>query len=164
MNLEADLRNLIARRRILVIVGSGVSIAATKDAEAVSWTGLLNLGVTRCRELSPGLDDDWEKRLIGEISSGDLDDTLSAAEKISRKLGAPAGGEFRRWLRETVGQVQIRDTAILKALRDLQVPLATTNYDDLLERATKLPAVTWREQAKVRSGPHSLDHAKQKLS
>jgi hypothetical protein len=31
----------------------------------------------------------------------------------------------------------------------LQVPLATTNYDDLLERVTQLPAVTWRDQAKV---------------
>ncbi len=147
--LETDLRNLIAERRLLVVVGSGVSIAATKNAPAASWPGLLELGAARCRELNPSLDDEWEKRLIGEITSGDLDDTLSAAEKISHKLQAPTGGEFSRWLRETVGALQLREPAVLEALGDLQVPLATTNYDDLLERITKLPAVTWRNQAKV---------------
>ncbi len=147
--LVQDLRELIARRRVLVIVGSGVSIGATKNAPAASWTGLLKLGAARCRELHPSLDAAWEQRLIGEITSGDLDDTLSAAEKIARKLQAPKGGEFSRWLRESVGALQLRDAAVLEALRDLQVPLATTNYDDLLERVTGLPAVTWRDQAKV---------------
>jgi formylglycine-generating enzyme required for sulfatase activity len=147
--LVQDLRELIARRRVLVIVGSGVSIGATKNSPAASWTGLLKLGAARCRELHPSLDDKWEQRLIGEITSGDLDDTLSAAEKIARKLQAPKGGEFNRWLRETVGALQLREAAVLEALRDLQLPLATTNYDDLLERVTKFPAVTWRDQAKV---------------
>jgi formylglycine-generating enzyme required for sulfatase activity len=148
-DLQADLRELITRRRILVIVGAGVSVSATRNTPAASWPGLLTLGVARCRELNPSLDEAWEKRLIGEITSGDLDDMLSAAEKISRKLQAPDGGEFTRWLRETVGALQIREPAVLEALRDLQVPLATTNYDDLLERVTQLRAVTWRDQAKV---------------
>jgi hypothetical protein len=148
-DLQADLRGLVTRRRILVIVGAGVSISATKHAAAASWTGLLTLGAAHCRKVNPALDDAWEKRLIGEITSGDLDDMLSAAEKISHKLQAPDGGEFTRWLRETVGALQIREPAVLEALRDLRVPLATTNYDDLLDRVTQLPAVTWRDQAKV---------------
>src|ERR1043165_3383161 len=147
--LEADLRERIARRRILVIAGSGVSIGATRGANAASWPGLLKLGTACCRKLNPALDQAWEKRLLGEIASGDLDDTLSAAEKISRKLQAPGGPEFRRWLSEPVGDLRLRDAGVLEALRDLQVPLATTNYDDLLEKVTRLPAVTWRDQAKV---------------
>jgi hypothetical protein len=35
-----------------------------------------------------------------EIASGDLDELLSAAEKISRKLGAPEGGAYGKWLRK----------------------------------------------------------------
>jgi hypothetical protein len=102
-DLQADLRELVTRRRILVIVGSGVSTSATRKAPAASWPGLLTLGAAHCRKVNPALDDAWEKRLVGEINSGDLDDMLSAAEKISRKLQAPDGGEFTRWLRETVG-------------------------------------------------------------
>ena len=148
-DLQADLRELVTKRRILVIVGAGVSVSATRNAPAASWTGLLKLGAARCRELNPSLDEAWEKRLIAEITSGDLDDMLSAAEKISRKLQAPDGGEFNRWLRETVGALQVREPAVIEALRDLRAPLATTNYDGLLERVTLLPAVTWRDQAKV---------------
>jgi hypothetical protein len=119
------------------------------NAATASWPGLLKLGATRCRALNPGLDEAWEQRLLGEIGSVDLDDTLSAAEKVSRKLQAPLGGEFTRWLRETVGVLKIHDTSVLEALGDLEVPLATTNYDDLLECVTKLKPATWREQAKV---------------
>ena len=43
-DLQADLRELVTRRRILVIVGAGVSVSATRDAPAASWTGLLKLG------------------------------------------------------------------------------------------------------------------------
>ena len=157
--LETDLRELVARRRILVIVGSGVSVGATKNAAAASWTGLLKLGAARCRTVNSTLDEAWEKRLIGEITSSDLDDMLSAAEKISRKLQAPDGGEFSRFLRETVGALQLRDAAVLEALRDLKVPLATTNYDNLLERITKLPAVTWRDPAKVSRVLHGEEQA-----
>lgn len=51
-----------------MVVGCGVAIAATKHAGAASWTGLLKLGVARCRELNPSLDEAWEQRLIGEYA------------------------------------------------------------------------------------------------
>jgi hypothetical protein len=59
------------------------------------------------------------------------------------------GGEYRRWLRETVGALALRELDVLEALRNLRVPLATTNYDDLLEKVTALGPVTWRDQAKA---------------
>ena len=51
--LTEDLRRLIAEQQVLVVVGSGVSIAATNNAAAASWDGLLRLGVARCGELYP---------------------------------------------------------------------------------------------------------------
>ena len=148
--LETDLRKLIAERRLVVVVGSGVSMAATKNAPAASWTGLLKLGVARCRELdATHLDSEWEKHLLYELTSGRLDDLLSAAEKISGRLGAPDRPEFSRWLSETVGALPLHDRGVLEALRDLHLPLVTTNYDHLLETVTGLPSATWRDQNQV---------------
>ena len=150
--LREDLRRLIAEQQVLVIVGSGVSIAATHNAAAASWSGLLQLGVQQCGKLHPQPDAAWtkrEQRLQAEIDSGELADMLGAAEKIAQKLGAPNGPEFRLWLEETVGALPLHDLSLLEALRDLDLPLATTNYDDLLTRITGRPAVTWREPAKV---------------
>ncbi|WP_169796616.1 SIR2 family NAD-dependent protein deacylase [Chondromyces crocatus] len=84
-----------------------------------------------------------------EIASGHGDDLLSAAEKITRQLGGPSRGEFRRWLRETVGSLQIRDGRVPAALKALGVPLLTTNYDRILEEATRLPTLTWQDAAQV---------------
>lgn len=70
--LTRDLRDLIHQRRILVIVGTGVSRGATRNAPASSWAGLLKFGVRRCRELSPALDEAWEARLSGQAESTDL--------------------------------------------------------------------------------------------
>ena len=71
------------------------------------------------------------------------------AEQVSRRLGYPNDGEWRRWLRETLGQLKAQERAALQALRDLHVPIATTNYDGLVEEATDRPAVTWRDRAQV---------------
>jgi hypothetical protein len=144
-----DLRAHVAQGDVLVIAGAGISVGATRKNPLASWTGLLEQGVDRCREVATGLPPDWGERLRAEIRSTDLDDLLSAAEKISRKLGAPKGGEYKRWLRETVGSLKATDRSVLEALRDLQLPLATTNYDGLLEDVTQWPAFTWRQSADV---------------
>jgi hypothetical protein len=148
-NLNDDLRKLVADQLIVVVFGSGVSVAATKNTAAASWTGLLKLGVTRCRDLDRTLDDPWEQRALGDITSGCQVDLLSAAEKVSSLLRAPDGLEFSRWLEETVGSLRIQDRSVLEALRDLHLPLVTTNYDDLLEQVTGLPPATWRDQNQV---------------
>jgi tetratricopeptide (TPR) repeat protein len=148
-DLVEDLRKEIAKGRVLAIVGAGVSIGATKNASTASWTGLLENGVDRCVAVAQPLPAGWADRVRAEIHSGDMDDLLSAAEKISSKLGFPKGGNYRTWLREAVGTLHAKELSVLEALRDLGIPLATTNYDGLLEEVTDLPAVTWREGAKV---------------
>jgi hypothetical protein len=143
----------IAAGRMLVIVGAGVSIAASGQENGergvASWTGLLRDGVERCVEVCESLPEGWADRVYAEIDSGDLDELLSAAEKISRKLGAPAGDEYARWLCETVGALHVADPPVITAIRDLGLPIATTNYDGLLEEVTGRPAVTWREGERV---------------
>jgi tetratricopeptide (TPR) repeat protein len=144
-----DLKEEYRKRNAIFVVGAGVSIMATGNAACASWTGLLHDGAQRCVDLFPDLPPGWMERVRGEIDSNDLDDMLSAAEKISSKIGSPKGGEWRRWLRESVGELKPKDPKILEALRDLDAPLATTNYDNLISDVTKLPPVKWTEGSRV---------------
>ena len=147
-DLADDLRAEIAQGHVLVVVGAGVSIGATAGNPLASWQGLLENGVERCVAVR-GLESVRAELIRAEIRSGHMDDLLSAAEKISRMLGFPTGGEYRRWLRDTVGSLEATNRSVLEALRDLGLPLATTNYDGLLEEVTDLPPVTWRDGDKA---------------
>src|SRR5208337_3989953 len=153
--LLEDLQREIGAGRVIAVIGAGVSIGATNNKPVASWQGLLHHGVDRCsRELKDltGVDEKWARRVHEEIDSGDLDDVLAAAEKIARKLGAPKGGEYSRWLRETIGKLQAERRDVLEALSALNVALATTNYGGLIEEVARLPAVTWMDGAKVKIG------------
>jgi hypothetical protein len=79
---------------------------------------------------------EWRDLVLREIRSDDLDNLLSAATKVSSKLRGPDGGEYRRWLRETVGSLQAQNQEVIEALHHFGVQLATTNYDGLIEEVT----------------------------
>jgi tetratricopeptide (TPR) repeat protein len=143
--LTADLR----AGRTVVVAGASIARGATGDVPHASWKGLLESGVEYCRALDHTLDQAWEESVKRDIHSPRMEDLLSAAERISSILGAPGGGEYRSWLRSTIGQLQATDRRVLRALRDLQVPLTTTNYDGLLEEETGLPPITWRDGPRV---------------
>lgn len=148
--LVADLRQDLANEQVVVLVGAGMSIGASGNEPVASWIGLLEDGVGRCEELAlKPVPDGWGEWTRKQLHSGDVEELLLAAEAITGRLGGPEHGEYRRWLRETVGSLPLRDDAVLTALRDLNVPLATTNYDGLLEQVTGWPAVTWRDGAQV---------------
>jgi hypothetical protein len=146
--LEQDLRRELERGRVVVVVGAGVAVAATRGDPIASWLGLLENGIGRCEQVFLTLPEGWGAELRARSASGEADDLVAVADEVARTLGAPDGGEYRRWLRETVGALEPRDPATIEALHALGVPLLTTNYDSLIERVTGLEAVTWR------SGPN----------
>jgi len=145
--LLQDLKREIATGQLLVIVGTGVSIAATKNSAAASWTGLLKSGVDRCEPRCPP---GWGDRVRAQID-GDLVDLLCAAENVSQRLSAPNGADYASWLEETVGTLCVVDREVIEALVSLEVPLATTNYDDLLEDVSGLRKVIWTDRRRVES-------------
>jgi len=150
--LVDDLRGELARGRVIVLVGAGVSAGATDGARVASWTGLLEDGAARCEELAMRpLPTGWGDRTRAQIKYGDVEELLLAAEAVTYRLGGRDLGEYRRWLRETVGSLAAVHLEVLKALRDLRGILATTNYDGLLEQVTGLPAVTWQDQARTQA-------------
>jgi hypothetical protein len=144
----SELRKLIRERKVIAVIGTGVSLGATGMDPRASWQGMVLDGVRRCEELGL-VPTEWSDRRRGDVASGDLDELLGAAELVARKLGAPRGGDYTRFLRETAGSLRICDSALPSALCALHVPLATTNYDGILEEISGLEPVTWRDLARV---------------
>lgn len=148
-SVEDYLRRRVEEGHVVVFVGAGISAAAAPGKPTATWKGLLRHGVSRCRELVPTLTPEWAERVLGEIGSEDVDELLSAAEKITDKLGGRSGGEYRLWLRDTVGSLQLEKPEIVSAVAGLGVPIVTTNYDSLVEQGTGLPPVSWRNWNKA---------------
>jgi len=144
-----DLKARIAAQRVVFFVGTGVSWGASQTPLA-GWQGFLEAGIRICEAtLSASLPEGWAQRQRAALQQGDLDEWLNVAEAISRKLGAPRGGEFRRWLSETVGALEVKRLGVIEAIGALGAPLITTNYDDLLEDVTGRRPITWRNDNQV---------------
>jgi SIR2-like domain len=82
----------------------------------------------------------------------DLDELLGAAEFMGRKLGAPNGELYARWLEGVFKDVKPVKNEMDKAVRALhasEIPICTLNYDPLLERTTGLRGIHIGETSKV---------------
>jgi hypothetical protein len=86
------------------------------------------------------------------LDSDDLDDLLGAAEFVGRKLDAPHGDLYARWLENVFDPVQPSNKKLESALLALHagaVPFCTLNDDHLLERVIGLPVIKLSEINKV---------------
>lgn len=138
--------------QLVVVIGTGVSMGLTSNA-IPSWSGLINSGLEyaqRKGKITNAQLAMWRNML----ASSDIDEMLSAAEFVSRKLGAPGDQVYARWLEEVFGSVQPSNAALstaLKAIASRGIPICTLNYDPLLEIVTGLPAIQISETQKVLS-------------
>ncbi len=152
------LRSASEKGQALVLVGAGVSIGATrgqvvkvgkKTFPLASWTGLLHHGVTFCEQwVKADLPRGWAKAVRAEINVGDCGSLIGAGTKIEEKLKAPEG-LYITWLQSSVGALKIVDDSVLAAIAAIGLPIATTNYDRLLESITTQPVVNWTQRHKV---------------
>lgn len=95
----------------------------------------------------------WPTRQFDEagvqrkLASPKVADRGSAATEIEKTLKAAKASVYKDWwLRETLGELKPTQPEVLGALG---VPLATTNYDGLLEHALCLQGATWRTHGLV---------------
>lgn len=135
-----ELRLLLRRDQLVIVVGAGVSIGATGAAPAASWSGLLQLGIEHCEKVSWPPGSEHGEVLRKELKLGQM---LYVGQRIRDALGPY---EFAKWLRSTVGELKAKDQSVISAIRDLETlgaVLATTNYDSLLEDGTDLRTVSW---------------------
>ena len=145
--LRDELAEAIARGQVVIVAGAGMSIAATVGEPVAGWGGLLEDGVDRGVEL--GLSAGEAEIYRSMIRSQKVDLMVSGAELVTRALGGSESGEYKTWLRGTVGSLTCRNRELIEALADLGALIATTNYDGLLEEVTRLPPVTWRNPGTV---------------
>lgn len=154
--LYDDLVKQICEKKVVAVVGAGVAIQATGGTPEAGWIGLLRHGVQRIVELGWAPPGRWAERACESLDEaqrgeGDVNTLLGVAEDITQYLGAPDNGEWGRWLENTVGSLKATEAGkeVLAAIAGLGVPIATTNYDGLLESATGDPPVTWEETGAV---------------
>jgi len=143
-----------SRGELVAIIGTGVSMSLTNGSiPALSWTGLISDGFTygvKKGLIKPEQEKAWEPQL----ASNDIDDLLCAAEFLSRKLGAPQGDLYARWIQNvfsTVKPVNAKMKKALVALNKIGIPICTLNYDLLLEQVTGLNGINMNETTKVAS-------------
>jgi tetratricopeptide (TPR) repeat protein len=153
-----DLRVRLQAHRVVVVAGSGVTAAATDGDARSSWSGLVLSGLDHASQL-PGIQKNIldAAQLLSE--AGDSNSLISASELVTQLLGGRDGGEYARWLGEAVGQLELKDPSVPEALVSLGAPVATTNYDGLIEQASGWERVTWLDGSAVQRALQGDDRA-----
>lgn len=131
------------------MAGAGITISATGDPNSCSWQGLLRLGLKRCEEIQASVDRGWVADVLAKITSSDPASLIAGAQEIQACLQSKPGGHFRKWLATTVGSLRAQNPGVLRAITELGIPVATTNYDSLLANELRGKPVTWRDAAGI---------------
>ncbi|WP_156029630.1 SIR2 family protein [Ancylobacter sp. FA202] len=129
---------------LVVVLGAGASIALTpKIRPPLSWVGLVKSGLSYATQRGH-VNESQNRRYIEALESADIDDLLGVAEFVGRKLGAPNGDTYSRWMSSVFSQ-QVPEAGgmqnALRAIHSHKVPIATLNYDTLAEKATGLQSI-----------------------
>ena len=143
-----DLKALVGQRKVLAVLGAGVSANATWKAtrQAPDWLQLIETGVRRCQALQSDADEcDLHLKKLAEKKTGKS--LLRAASFVEEELKEK--GEFGRWLRDEFESLKAEKPQILQVIHQLGIPIVTTNYDDLLEAETKLKSLDWTQGGKL---------------
>lgn len=133
-----------ASERPLLVIGTGVSIQATAGAPAASWSGLLWLGLEKCKSLvvQRGLKRFAYEAIKDKLSTGTVEDLLDAAGSIEKLLRRAGGTIYKTWLAETLGSLSATKPDVILSLAQLDLPFCTTNYDSLIEEVLTEHTVT----------------------
>jgi tetratricopeptide (TPR) repeat protein len=157
------LAEAIAQGDVVLIVGTGVSIQATDRAEHASWAGLLTAGITYAEAWAgKSAMPQWGDLQRARLADPSLSNLLETATDIEKALGAPNHTNFATFLRETVGKLEAKQHDLLNAIATLNragARIATTNYDDVLAKATGLRAIPWTNPAQAQSVLRGDDNA-----
>jgi hypothetical protein len=141
------LKDALKNKRLVIIVGAGVSLSATADAsgtplQRLTWTGLIRNGLNYL--VTEGYVDAENRRTKcakEALEDTEIESLLDAVSIMRSQLGQYC--QYPTWLESVFGGLyqEVRHSAILETLKLLQergAILLTTNYDDLLEKHCNL--------------------------
>lgn len=134
-------------KRLVIIVGAGVTLNATSDTlgkplPRLTWTGLIRNGLDYL--VNGSYVNAANRRTAQAYSSlehDDPDSLLDAANIMASQMRQ--NGQLPTWLESVFGSLysEVRHQAVLEALQALHksgATLLTTNHDDILEKACSL--------------------------
>lgn len=124
---------------------------ASGGALASDLIGLLQLGLTACDELDAdggGWPSGWDSiKLRRALELGDPKTLATVGRAVETTLRT--SGVYEAFLAGTVGALPLKTRDVFDAFAELALPIATCNYDGLIEEALGRPALTWRDTALV---------------
>jgi|GEM_PF-3002766 len=138
------------KRKAFVIAGAGVSSASIDpDSRKIfgTWTNLLRYGIAFCCEKCR------REATWGDTCRTFLDNEHATTEELL-KIGDEiwdcllAHGKVQEWL-DIFDNALPEYRELILAIKGLGVPIATANYDNLLEDITHLTPITLHETQKV---------------
>ncbi|TXK14387.1 SIR2 family protein [Microbacterium saccharophilum] len=136
---------------VVFVVGTGISAATSGNAATATWVGLVKSGISRARQVSEAVDDEWERLVQGLLAyglrSGSVETIIKAAGMVSTALKDVGDIAFNDWLSDDVGGLQVQSTSAASALLAFPFPILTTNYDTLLEQVGSRHATDWTDPA-----------------
>lgn len=141
-----DLRNLIGKRQVAVIIGPDVAKHSASDAETSTLIGLIKNGVNRAEQLFAG-SEGWLRWSREVLAANNQDEVLEVGAQLAKRLKKKGEGEFKRWLRDSLGSLATVRTELIDTLPALSSLLLTTNHDHLLEKRIERKALSLRDSA-----------------
>lgn len=141
----ADIRAAAQSGNLVVVIGTGVSLAMTNATlPSLSWQGLIKNGISYC-SVKGLINDEQKARWDETADSVDMDDLLGAAEFLTRKLDAPNSSTYARWLRNNFHNITTSNSELSNALKTISsagIPICTLNYDLILEDVLSVDSIT----------------------
>lgn len=138
--LRNSILDSIAANQLVVMCGAGVSLSATGGDKRAGWAGMLAHGLDWCQDMGVNLPGtNGLERARRDLADGDL---LSAAEKLQR--GLRQYGQWEHFITATFSDLRLAHRELLEGIVALNMPIATTNYDTLIEKVAGQPPISWR--------------------
>ena len=128
---RGELLDSILNRRLVVVTGTGVSLHTVghpgAGTDVASWPGLLKHGLEYCR--TRDLISKAAALVVeAQVAEGSASSLIDAAQKIHDSLDQRDDARLF-WMRDTIGQLKVKDAGLITAIRDLGGLIATLNYD-----------------------------------
>ncbi|MBK8099800.1 MAG: SIR2 family protein [Planctomycetes bacterium] len=141
------LRQALVDKSVICMIGSGVSVASVRGSaeqsvtRCASWPGLLDHGI----DTLAGFGSDAKKKAKEiRVELGKSENKPARLLKVAGELKQALGeSEYGSWFRRAIDGLQVRDRTVLDAVKGLESPCVTTNYDPLLARALGTDPFAW---------------------
>lgn len=148
--VPADLASSLQQGTLIVVAGAGVTAASVANKEIASWIALLKTGAKRLRELEICTEkkcDVIDSMIDAAQDERDANLLLSAAKTIRDELSSRDRPHFDSFVRDTFKSLEIDNRDLIKAIKKLHCPVATTNYDSVLPEGMSINNIqTWKNK------------------